>query len=85
MQDTSPKIAAQMKQMLLERSPLERLTMGCSMHDFSKQLVKASILNKDPNISKSGLAKELFLRFYGNDFNEQDRDKICAHLTKHVS
>lgn len=66
MNDTAPEIAAKMREMFQKKTPAQRLMMGCSMYDFSKQLVVSSILRQKPDISLPDLRKELFLRFYGN-------------------
>ncbi|MBI3313238.1 MAG: hypothetical protein HYZ83_03305 [Candidatus Omnitrophica bacterium] len=81
MNDTTPKIAEKMEEMFQQKTPGERLAMGCSMFDLAKELVKSSILQNDPDISPSLMRQELFLRFYGNDFNPAARQKIVHHLT----
>ena len=70
---------------MLKKSPQERLLMGASMHDFSKKLVKSSILEKNPKITPSDLLAQLFLRFYGNDYDPIQREKIVDYLTRNVS
>lgn len=82
MNDTTPKIAIKMEQLLQEKTPTERLVMGCSMFDLSKDLVLNSIRNNSPNISGVCLRQELFLRFYGNDFNVVQQQKITQYLSK---
>ena len=56
-------------ELLLKKSNEERLIMGCSMFGTAKEIVKSSILNENPNISKEKLKNEIFIRFYGNDIN----------------
>jgi hypothetical protein len=41
--------------------------MGCSMYDTAKEIVKASIINQNPQILNENLKKEIFLRFYGTE------------------
>ena len=69
-------------EMLMSRSGEERLRMGCSMFDFAKEIVRSSILERDPNISERDMKKEMFLRFYGQDFNSEQKVKILAALAK---
>jgi hypothetical protein len=64
--------------MLMQRSGEERLKMGCSMHATSQALVKASVSGKDP----VALKRDLFLRFYGNQFGPKERKKILSALRK---
>ena len=85
MNDTPPKIAEKMREMIRRKTPEERLRMGCSMFDFSKSLVVNAILRERPNLSPAELRGELFLRFYGNDFAPARREKILAHLAGGVT
>ena len=82
MNDTSPRIAAKMREMILQKLPEERLRMGCSMYDFSKQLVIAGILREHLNASPSLLIRELFKSFYGNDFTPLQQEKIIRCLVR---
>lgn len=73
MNDTSPQIAAKMREMFQKKTPAQRMIMGCSMYDFSKQLVINAILKERPDISLPDLRREVFLRFYGNVINPAAR------------
>ncbi len=66
--------------MLLARPGEERLTMGCSMHAMAQELVRASVLAKFPLASPAALRRELFLRFYGGEFDPEARDRILQAL-----
>jgi len=65
MKDTPAKIEAKFRKMLLERSGVERIKIGCSMHAAAQALVRASLLQKHVSTSPATLRKFLFLRFYG--------------------
>lgn len=80
MSDTAPEVERQFRALLLERSGEERLKMGCSMHATAQALVRASVLEKDPQASPATLRRALFLRFYGRDFDPQTREKILLAL-----
>ena len=80
MNDTNPKIMEKMREMIRAKTPGERLAMGCSMHDFCKRLVAGAILRENPKLSPAALRRELFLRFYGNDFDDVRKEKIIQHL-----
>jgi len=77
--DTNPAIERKMRELMARKSPQERLRMGCSMFMFAKALVKASI---DPNgvTPEPVLRQKLFLRFYGDEFEESEKNKILEHL-----
>ena len=78
--DTHPKIAEKINQMVRRRSPAECFLMGCSMHDFAKEWVIGSILQRDPKINSAALKREIFLRFYGPDYAEDKRKKIADYF-----
>ncbi len=68
--------------MLMSLSPAERLAMCCRMLDTAKTLVVAGLpdtLRADP----IEVRVQLFLRFYGCDFDEAERSRICAQLRAH--
>ena len=73
-------------EMFQMRSPIERLKMGCSMYDTSSTyLVTRAILKENPHISQIDLRKELFLKFYRNDFNPIEQQKILNHFDQITS
>ena len=80
MDDTSPEIAERVREMFQLKSPQERLKMGFSMHKAAKYLVARAIWEETPIYSGAEFRKELFLRFYGNDFDPVTRQKILDHL-----
>ena len=80
MNDTPPAIERRFRRMLLERSGEERLKMGCSMHATARALAKASLLEKNPGSHPAELKRLLFLRFYGADFDPEQRNRIASAL-----
>ena len=80
MNDTDPEITRKMCKMIQLKSPEERLKMGCSMNETSRYLVTQAILKKEPDLSTTRLRQEIFLRYYGNDFNLESREKILRQL-----
>ena len=82
MNDTAPEIEQRFLAMLLQRSGEERLKMGCSMHATAQALVKASVLQKDPQASPATLRRALFLRFYGHEFAAGTREKILLAVER---
>lgn len=80
MNDTSPEMEKRYHDMLMRRSGEERLKMGCEMFDAAKAIVKSSILNENSRLTESELKEKIFLRFYGLDFSEPQKQKIIAGL-----
>lgn len=68
------------REMLLKPSGAERLKIGCSMHATAKALVLALLLEKRPDATPVELRQELFLRFYGTEFDQKTQHKILAAL-----
>ncbi|HMW03675.1 MAG TPA: hypothetical protein PK079_25415 [Leptospiraceae bacterium] len=62
---------------IMSFSPIERFYMAFDMLDTAKALALAS-LPKD--LSKEEVRVQMFLRFYGNDFSEIEKEKIISHL-----
>ena len=82
MNDTTPEITAKVLEMFKTKTPSERLRMSWSMYETSKYLITRAILEKNPNISKAELRREIFLKFYRDDFDATERQKILDYLEK---
>lgn len=81
--DTDSKLELKAKALMREKSPEDRLIMGCSMFSFSKVIVLSSIIQKNRNILHCDLKRKLFLRFYGNDMDKNTKEKIANYFSKH--
>ncbi len=55
----------------------ERMKIASDMFDTARTLVLASL---DKNLNDTERRKALFLRFYGNDFSENEKEKILSNL-----
>ncbi len=82
MNDTSPIMEERFRTLLMARSGEERLKMGCSMHATAKALVRAAILEKNPSVSTEQIRRELFLRFYRQDFDPVTQQRILKHIVQ---
>ncbi len=80
MDDTPTKIKQRYNEMLLAKSPLERLRMASRMYDTVKKLAIAGILKESPHLDTSQSRGELFLRLYGNDFSSTDKKRIIMKI-----
>ena len=80
MDDTQATIEQRYKEMLLSRSPLERLKMASRMYDSGRKLVISGILKGRPHLDTSRLRAQLFLRMYGNDFAAAERERIIKKI-----
>ncbi len=80
MRDTSPEIEAKMHELIQNKTPGERAMMGWSMYLTSKYIITQAILRENPDITPTELRKELFLKFYRDDFSPMEREKILRYL-----
>jgi hypothetical protein len=72
--DTPPHVQRLYHDLLMSRSPQERFMMGASMRAAAREIVLASIGERDD------WREQLFLRYYKRDFTPQQREKILARL-----
>ncbi len=78
--DTHPDVAIRFRDLMMSKTGQERLLMGCSMYDAAKQIVLSAIYNSRPGITDVEIKREIFLRFYGPEFSESDREKFLSAL-----
>ncbi len=80
MTDTSARVNRKMCQLMGQRSGFARLKMGADMFDMAKRIVIASILSGEGPFNEIDVRRELFLRFYGMDFDVKTREKILKYF-----
>jgi hypothetical protein len=80
MTDTSPEIERKYEELLMQKSPEERLRMGCSMFSAARKIVVSSLAQRNVRRSRAELRRQIFLRFYGEDFTGAAKEKILAGL-----
>ncbi len=80
MNDTHPEMAVRFRELMMSKTGQERLLMGCSMYDTAKEIVRSSISNGRPGITEADMRKEVFLRFYGQEFSRLEREKLISAL-----
>ena len=80
MRDTTPEVETFYRRLMMERSGAERLRMACEMFSTAKALARAGILAQNPNLSEREVRREIFLRFYGKDFDAPSLSKIMRAL-----
>jgi len=78
--DTHPEIAVRYRDLMMSKTGQERLVMGCSMYDTARQIVLSAVRNRRPEITDAEIKREIFLRFYGQEFSEADREKLLSAL-----
>ena len=80
MNDTHPKIAHKIKQMMKQRSGVERLVMGFNMCQMARELVIQSL--KAAGMTDSTLKHALFLRLYPNLLDQTHKEQFFNMIAK---
>lgn len=80
MSDTTPEIKKLYQDMLMSKSPLERLGMASRMFDSAKSLCLAGILKERQGLDESQTREALFLRLYGNEFSDTHKERIIKKI-----
>jgi predicted helicase len=80
MKDTSRQITDMQRKLIHSKTEEERSLMGAEMIDSVYEMVKKQIMKEEPRLSKQEVQAKLFLRFYKNDFSEQQKEKIVATI-----
>jgi len=81
MNDTPPDVQERYDALFRRLSPQERLAMCGRMFSAARTLVRAGVIQQGAR-TEAEIRKQVFLRFYGNDFGEEERDKVLAHLLR---
>jgi len=80
MNDTHPEMEVRFRNLMMSKTGQQRLLMGCSMYDTAKEIVRSSIYNDHPGITEADMRREIFLRFYRQDFSKTEREKLISAL-----
>ena len=75
MNDTTPEIESRLDEIYERKSGEEKLLICLKMFETAREIVISSL---PKNISERELQKKIFLRFYGNDFSENEKVKILS-------
>jgi len=77
MNDTIPEIENKLNQIYLGKSGEEKLLIALQMFETARKIVVSSL---PENVSEEEVRKELFLRFYGNDFVDRFKEEILSRF-----
>ena len=75
--DTTTKAEKIQSELFDKMTGDERMKIASDMFDTARTLVLASL---DKNLNDKEKRKALFLRFYGNDFSVDEKEKILSIL-----
>ena len=77
MNDTTPEVKKIQDRLFAKLSGEERLLMGLEMFETARKIVLSSFPEKLP---ENEIRKRQFLRFYGNDFSDEEKEKILKRM-----
>lgn len=77
MNDTNEKINITYRKMLMKLPGEKRMRMSLSMFDLAAKFMISSISKKS---KVKDLRKQVFLKMYGNDFNDKEKEKILKRF-----
>jgi hypothetical protein len=77
MNDTSPKIAELVREMLMARSGAERVLMGSRMFDFARAMILASFPS---GLTDLEIKRRLCERLYGQEVQVEASSSISVRL-----
>lgn len=77
MNDTSPEIEKMLRVKYMSLSGFERVQIGSSMFESAKKIVESSLPKELAPVEKK---IQMFLRFYGHEFSELEKNKIINRL-----
>jgi len=83
MKDPTPSVESLYHDMLMSRSPAERVRMACSMNASARAIIRAGIPD-DSWETEIDLRIEIFRRFYRADFTEAEMEPIVAKIRAHA-
>lgn len=75
--DTTPEAEKIQSELFDKMTGEERMKIASDMFDTARTLVLASL---DKKLNDTEKRKALFLRFYGNDFSTNEKEKILSNL-----
>jgi hypothetical protein len=78
--DTPDHVLKIQHDIVMRKTPLERLKMCCDMADFSMAMVRKLIKDKRPDISEGELKYETIKLVYADCYTEEDFARIRVHF-----
>jgi hypothetical protein len=82
MNDTRPEAKMVLDELFNNLSGEQRLLMGLKMFETAREIVISSL---PKGLPEKELRKELFLRFYGDEFTKQEIGKIFKRIDEYFA
>ncbi|MDZ7718391.1 MAG: hypothetical protein U5K72_06165 [Balneolaceae bacterium] len=76
MKDTTPEAEQLQRDIIHSKTDHERAMMGIDMIESARIIVMNSIKIKNPDLTERQIVAELFERYYGQEFSEDEKQVI---------
>jgi hypothetical protein len=83
MKDTSEEVIRLQREIILSKTTEERFILGLELSDFVIEFITGTIRAHNPGISDTDIKIELFERFYGKEFSDEEKEKIFRSLREY--
>jgi hypothetical protein len=83
MNDTSEEARKKQLEIIFSKTPEERFLMGIEMINYVRMVVENSIRAENPAISPIDLKVAVFKRYYGNEFSQEEIERIEESMRKY--
>lgn len=80
MNDTTLHMREKQLEIIFKMTNKQRFEEGMKMIDFVRNVVENSIKKQNPTISEIELKIAIFKRYYGNDFDKEEQDRIINYF-----
>ncbi|WP_421773250.1 hypothetical protein [Gracilimonas sp.] len=80
MKDTPRHISEMQAKIIHSKTNEERSIMGAEMVDSVYKMVKERLKEESPGLTEKEITAKVFLRFYQNEFSEQEKELIVDSI-----
>ena len=80
MLDTTVEMVQKQREIFFSKTSNERFLIGAETIAFGRVMVESSIKQKEPEISELDLKINVFKRYYGNFFTNNELEKIINSM-----
>lgn len=84
MNDTTPEMQQKQYEIAFSFTEKQRFEQGIEMFNMGRMIVEKSIKYENPDISEVDFKLEIFKRYYKNDFDSEEMQRIENAIKKYT-